>query len=283
MAQILKGKPVTEKLSQEITERISALKEKGWEPQLTVVRLGQNPNDLSYEKGILKKCEKLGIKTKVEEYEESISTEQLIAELERLNKDDKVSGVLVFRPLPKHIDEEKIRTTLDPMKDVDCMNPLNLAKIFESDFSAFVPATPMAAMKVMEHYGIELEGKTVVVMNRSLVFGRPLAMMLLKANATPVICHSRTKDIKKITNEADVCVVAIGRAKSLDKSYFNENSIIIDVGVSMAEDGKIAGDADYENLKDYVQMITPVPGGVGGMTTTILLDQVVKACELKAK
>ncbi|MDO5690434.1 MAG: bifunctional 5,10-methylenetetrahydrofolate dehydrogenase/5,10-methenyltetrahydrofolate cyclohydrolase [Tissierellia bacterium] len=281
MTEILKGKPVADQLKEEIKERVRALQGRNLQPKLTVVRIGANPNDISYEKGILKNCGNLGIETEVIERPQEVTTEEMVELLESLNADDAVSGVLLFRPVPRHVDEEVLRNALDPDKDVDCMNPRNLARVFESDFSRLVPATPMAAMKVMEHYGIELEGKTVAVVNRSLVFGRPIAMMLLSKNATPIICHSRTKDLTEVTKNADVVIVAMGRYASVGKDYVTEDSIVIDVGVSEGADGKVGGDADFEALQDYVKMITPVPGGVGSVTTTILLEQVVKACELK--
>lgn len=281
MTEILKGKPVADQLKEEIKERVKALQGRNLQPKLTVVRIGANPNDISYEKGILKNCGNLGIETEVIERPQEVTTEEMVELLESLNADDAVSGVLLFRPVPRHVDEEVLRNALDPDKDVDCMNPRNLARVFESDFSRLVPATPMAAMKVMEHYGIELEGKTVAVVNRSLVFGRPIAMMLLSKNATPIICHSRTKDLTEVTKNADVVIVAMGRYASVGKDYVTEDSIVIDVGVSEGADGKVGGDADFEALQDYVKMITPVPGGVGSVTTTILLEQVVKACELK--
>lgn len=280
MTQILKGKPVADKIKEEIASKVEMLKGQGFAPKLAIVRVGENANDISYERGILKNSEKLGIETEVIVKDLQVTTEEMLELFEKLNSDKKVSGILLFRPLPKHIDEEALRNAIDPDKDVDCMHPENLARVFQSDFSRLVPATPMAAMKVMEYYGIDLAGKNVAVINRSLVFGRPLAMMLLGKNATPMICHSKTKDMIKVTNEADVVVVAMGRARSLGKEYFNENSIIIDVGVSLDKDGKIGGDANFEELETYVDMITPVPGGVGSVTNTILLEQVVRACEL---
>lgn len=279
MTEILKGKPVADQLKEEMKERIHKLSKVSCTPTLAVVRVGNNANDISYEKGIKKNCETLGIAVDIHELDSEIDTEGLIEKMQQLNAAQEISGILVFRPLPKHIEEDRIRLAIDPGKDVDCMHPLNLARIFESDFSRFVPATPMAAMKMMDHYGIDLEGKNVAIVNRSLVFGRPLAMMLLSANATPMICHSRTQNLKKVLQEADVVIVAMGRAESLDRSMFTPESIIIDVGVSANAEGKVAGDAKYDDLIDFVDKITPVPGGVGSITTTILLDQVVKAAE----
>ena len=279
MADILKGNVVANKIKEKMSEDIEALAKENKVPTLGIVRLGNNPGDISYEKSIIKNCEKIGIKSKVFEKDENIKTEELVELIEELNNDNNISGILVFRPLPKHIDEEVIRNTLSPKKDVDCMHPLNLEKIFEGDMSGFAPCTPKAAMEVLKYYDIPLEGKNVVVVNRSMVVGKPLVMMLLEKNATVTICHSRTQNLNEITKNADIVIVALGKAKFFDESYFNENSIIIDVGVSLDEDGKLSGDADYDKLLPIVDKITPVPGGVGSVTTSILLSQVVLACK----
>ena len=282
MAEILMGKDVADKIKENMVERIKVLNDKGLEPTLAIVRLGEDPSDLSYERGIIKNSEKLGIKTVIKEESRDLKTEGLVKIIEELNEDDKISGILIFRPLPKQIDEELISKIISPEKDVDCMNPLNLAKIFEGDMSGFAPGTPKAAIEILVNNNIELEGKNVVVINRSLVVGKPLAMMLLEKNATVTICHSRTKDLDKITREADIVMTALGRAKFLDEKYFNEDSIIIDIGVSMDEDGKMSGDVDFENVEGKVAKITPVPRGVGSVTNTVLLDNIVKACEKRA-
>lgn len=282
LAEILMGKDVADKIKENMVERIKVLNDKGLEPTLAIVRLGEDPSDLSYERGIIKNSEKLGIKTVIKEESRDLKTEGLVKIIEELNEDDKISGILIFRPLPKQIDEELISKIISPEKDVDCMNPLNLAKIFEGDMSGFAPGTPKAAIEILVNNNIELEGKNVVVINRSLVVGKPLAMMLLEKNATVTICHSRTKDLDKITREADIVMTALGRAKFLDEKYFNEDSIIIDIGVSMDEDGKMSGDVDFENVEGKVAKITPVPRGVGSVTNTVLLDNIVKACEKRA-
>lgn len=281
MTQILRGKDVATQLKEEIKERVQSLKDKGVSPKLAVLRVGENPNDLSYERGILKNCENLGLETEIVAVQEDITTEGLLAEMDKLNKDDKVHGILMFRPLPKHIDEKQMQEAIDPSKDVDCMHPYNLARVFASDKDTLEPATPRSAMEILKYYGFDLTGKRVVIINRSMVLGRPLAMMMLSENASPMICHSKTRDLPALTKAADVVVLAAGRAKSFGEEYFTEDSVIIDVGVSEAEDGSIAGDADYEKLQDKVKAITPVPGGVGSMTTTLLLNQVVRACEMK--
>lgn len=279
MTEILRGKAVADKIKEDIVKKVEELKKKDKYPTLAVVRLGKNPDDIYYEKSIIKNCDTLGIKTHIVEEEVDISSENLIKIIENLNEDESISGVLIFRPLPKHIDEDLIIKTLDPAKDVDGMTPANLSKLFEGDMTGFAPCTPKAAMEILKYYGVELEGKNVVVVNRSLVVGKPLAMMLLEENATVTICHSKTKDLPSVTKEADVVMTALGRAKMFDDKYFNEDSIVIDIGISDDEEGKMSGDIDYENVKDLVKMITPVPGGVGSVTTSLLLKNVVDACK----
>lgn len=283
MDRILTSNDLAVKLEEDIISRVDKLREKNEVPKLAIVRVGENPNDISYEKSLIKKGEKYKIDIKQVLLDESIATEELKSEIEKLNEDDSVTGMIIFRPLPKHIDDEVIQQTVCWKKDVDCMTPTNLAKIFQGDFSSFQPATPYASMKILEYYGIDLEGKSVAIVNRSMVLGKPMAMMVLGKNGTPTICHSRTKDLKKVLKEADVVVTATGRAKSLTREFLTEDSIVIDVGVSMGEDGKLSGDADFEDLKDYVKGITPRLGGVGKITSTLLMDQIVQAKEKSLK
>lgn len=279
MAEILRGKVVADSIKDQIKIDIEELKKGGKEPTLGIVRLGSNPDDISYEKSLIKNCEKLGIDSKVFERNLKITTEELVDLIEKLNKDSSISGIIIFRPLPKHIDGVKIRQAISPDKDVDCMHPLNVANVFEGDMSGFVPGTPKSAMEILLYNKIELEGKNVVVINRSMVLGKPLTMMLLNENATVTICHSRTKNLHEITKAADVVITALGKAKFFDEKYFNENSICIDVGVSLDDDGKLSGDIDYEKVSPVVKAITPVPGGVGSVTTSLLLSQVVETCK----
>ncbi|MDY0234606.1 MAG: bifunctional 5,10-methylenetetrahydrofolate dehydrogenase/5,10-methenyltetrahydrofolate cyclohydrolase [Gudongella sp.] len=279
MTEILKGSIVATSIKEDMKMRINNLKDRNIVPTLGIIRLGDNPSDVSYEKSIIKACEKMDMQAKVFEKDTQIATEDLMELMEELNKNPRISGILLFRPLPNHIDEEKIRNSISPDKDVDCMHPLNLEKIFEGNLGGFSPCTPKAAMEMLLFNDVELEGKDVVVVNRSMVVGKPLVMMLLEKNATVTICHSRTKELKEKTKAADIVVTALGRPKFFTMDYFNPNSIIIDVGVGVTEEGKLSGDVDYEDVSDRVKMITPVPGGVGSVTTTILLNQVVIAAE----
>lgn len=279
MTEILKGNLVATSIKEDMKIRIDNLKARDIVPTLAIIRLGDNPSDVSYEKSIIKACEKMDMEAKVYEKDLEITTEDLINTMAELNNNPTISGILLFRPLPKHINEEKIRNAISPDKDVDCMHPLNLEKIFEGNLEGFSPCTPKAAMETLIFNNVELEGKDVVVVNRSMVVGKPLVMMLLEKNATVTICHSRTRDLKEKTKAADVVITALGRPKFFTMDYFNSNSIVIDVGVGVTEDGKLSGDVDYEDVSESVKMITPVPGGVGSVTTTILLDQVVIAAE----
>lgn len=279
MAEVLKGSVVAKEIKEKIKRDVEELSKVNRVPTLAIVRLGNNPSDISYEKSIIKNCNSVGIDAKVYELELNTTTERLVELIEELNSDSSISGILVFRPLPKHIDEEIIRNTISVKKDIDCMHPWNLEKIFEGDISGFAPCTPKAAMEIIKYYGIPLEGKNVVIVNRSMVVGKPLTMMLLKENATVTICHSKTKDLHTLTNNADIVVVALGTARFFDEKYFNEKSIVIDVGVSEDKNGNISGDVDYEKVEPIVDKITPVPGGVGSVTTSILLSHVVYACK----
>lgn len=279
MAIDLRGKPVGDEIKELIKNKVEELEKENKYPTLAIVRLGDNPDDVYYERSILKNCESVGIKTNPIEKDVNISTEELIDIVEDLNNDDSISGILIFRPLPDHIDEDKVIRTVSPDKDVDSMNPITVNKLFEGDMSGFAPCTPKAAMEILKHYDVELEGKNVVVINRSLVVGKPLAMMLLEENVTVTICHSRTKDLPSITRNADIVMTALGRAKMFNKEYFNENSIVVDIGISDDDEGKMSGDVDYEDVKDLVKMVTPVPGGVGSVTTSLLLKHVVDACK----
>lgn len=279
MERIMSSNELAKQLEEDIISRVKVLAEKNATPKLAIVRVGDNPNDISYEKSLLKKGDSYGIEVEQVILDANIATEELKNKMEELNNNNTVTGIIMFRPLPKHIDEDLIQETISWRKDVDCMSPLNLAKIFQGDFTSFQPATPFASMKILEYYNVDLSGKNVAIVNRSMVLGKPLAMMVLDKNGTPIICHSKTKNLKKILKEADVVVTATGRAKSLTREFLTEDSIVIDVGVSLDSDGKLSGDADYEDLKDYVKGITPRLGGVGKITSTLLMEQIVTAKE----
>ena len=279
MAEILKGKPVADAIRDNLIKDIEVLKEKGVTPTLAVVRVGNRTDDVSYENSILKRCSTMGIETKLFTLDSCIEMEEFINVLDGINKDKNIHGVLTFRPFPKHLDAEVINGFINAEKDSDCMNPENLEKIFEGKMDGVMPCTPEAVMEIIKFYGYNLEGKNIAVINRSMVVGKPLSMMLLAENATVTICHSKSKNLAEITSKADIVITAVGRANMLDNSYFNKDSVVIDVSINDAGNGKICGDVNFELVKENVAAITPVPGGVGSVTTNLLLKHVVEACK----
>lgn len=270
---LLYGSDTAEKIKDEISGMLSELK--GYIPTLGIVRIGSNPADISYEKGAVKKMESLSLKTKVFEFDENISSDDFIDEFKKINEDDEIDGILLFRPLPKHIDEKKVIEVLDERKDLDGISYKNIAKVFAGDESGFAPCTARAVIKILESNNIELEGKNVVVLGRSMVIGKPVAMLAIQKNATVTLCHSKTADLKKMCKNADILIVAIGRAKMINDDYIGEDAVVIDVGINFFE-GKLCGDVDLENVKNAA-MATPVPKGVGAVTTSVLAQHLVIA------
>jgi methylenetetrahydrofolate dehydrogenase (NADP+)/methenyltetrahydrofolate cyclohydrolase len=234
---------------------------------------------LSYERGILRGCEALAINGRVLELPEDVSQEQLLDEIEVANKNSEIHGIMVFRPLPAHIDPNAVAEAINPDKDIDCMSPINLERVFEGKSKSFVPCTPKAVIEMLKFYDIPLEGANVVIAGRSLVVGKPLAMLMLDENATVTICHSRTHSMNEVTKKADIVVAAIAKAKFMGEDYFTEDSVVIDVGINDDGQGKICGDVDYDNVVDKVKAISPAIGGIGTITSTILLSHIVDACE----
>ncbi|MDS1003466.1 bifunctional 5,10-methylenetetrahydrofolate dehydrogenase/5,10-methenyltetrahydrofolate cyclohydrolase [Clostridium sporogenes] len=279
MTKILYGNEVALKIKEDLNLRIDKLKEKNIIPKLAILRMGNKQDDISYERSIIKNCEKLNIETKVYELKEDILENGFLKLMEELNGEKNIHGILVFRPYPKHLNESIINSAIALNKDIDCMHPLNLEKIFEGDLDGFMPCTPEAVMEILKYYDIDLKGKNIAIINRSMVVGKPLAMMALSNNATVTICHSRTVDLPSITKKADIVVTAIGKAKLIKEEYFNKDSIVIDVSINVDENGKLCGDVDFENVQDKVKAITPVPKGVGSVTTTLLLKHIVEAAE----
>ncbi len=282
-SQIIKGKPVADKITEDLKKEVKNLNEMGINPKLAIVRVGERPDDLAYERGALKRCQNIGIETEVVELDENISQDEFIKAVHKLNEDDKVNGILTFRPLPKHLSEDEIKYEINPKKDIDCFNPINTAKIVENDKTGYPPCTPTAVIEILKHYGINLTGANIVVLGRSMVVGKPLSMLLLNENATVNICHSKTRNLPEIASQADILVAAVGRAKMVKKDYVKDGAIVIDVGVNVDDQGNLCGDVDMEDVLDKVSMITPVPGGVGAVTTSILATNIVKACKLQNK
>lgn len=280
MGEIIKGKPVGDALSEVLKGECEALVKDGIQPKLAILRVGAKPNDLSYEKGALKKCDTIGIVAEVTELPEDTTQEQYIEALEKLNKDSSVHGILTFRPLPKGIDEEVIKNVIAPEKDVDCFSPMNTAKLMEGDKTGFPPCTPTAVVEILKHYNVPLKGAKVVVLGRSMVVGKPVSMLLLGENATVTICHSKTQDLQKVCADADVLVAGVGRARMVTADYVKEGAVVIDVGINAKpEGGGICGDVDTDDVVGKASMVTPVPAGVGSVTTSILAKHVIKACK----
>lgn len=281
MAKQLLGKEVTAALNERIKANVAALKEKGINPTLGIIRVGENGSDISYERGATKRCETLGVACEKFLLPEDVSEEELLATIDKVNKDDSIHGVLLFRPLPKHLNQSVIENALDPAKDVDCMTDGSMSGVFTGKQVGFPPCTPQACMEILDHYGIDCTGKKAVVIGRSLVVGKPAAMMLIKKNATVTVCHTRTVDMPSVVKEADIVIVAAGRAGVVDDTYLKPGQTVIDVGINVNAEGKLCGDVDFAKAEPIVDAITPVPGGVGSVTTSVLVGHVVEAAMRK--
>jgi len=273
--ELYKGKPVADRIREEIKEKVGEYEKKGIRPQLAILRVGQNPEDIAYEQRVLKNCQTCGILAQVRECPENTTTEEFLVILQECNSNREIHGILIFRPLPRHMDSEKISLLVAPEKDSDCMNPQNLNKLFLGDTEGILPCTPEAVRELLLHYTGSLVGRNVVIVNRSLVLGKPLAMLLLEENATVTICHSKTKDLAEITKKADVVVTGVGRAGYFGKEYFGEHSVVMDVGINEKEGG-ICGDVDMDAVSGQIKGISPVPGGVGAVTSMLLLRNVLR-------
>ena len=279
MGQIIKGKPVADAITAELQKDVEALKAQGITPKLKIVRVGAREDDLAYERGALSRMEKCGIAAEVLELPVDIEQADFVKALKAVNDDPAVHGILLFRPLPKQLDMEEIKFVVDAVKDIDCMNPLNAEKIFEGDKTGYPPCTSQACVEILDHYGVELKGKNVAVVGRSMVVGKPLAMLLLDKNATVTICHSRTADLPAVCRQNDVVIAAVGRAEMVKGDFINEGTVVIDVGINVNAEGKLCGDVKFDECVEKASMITPVPAGVGSFTTSVLAKHVVKACK----
>jgi len=289
MAKQLLGKEVVAALNERIIAKAEALKANGVTPTLGIVRVGENESDLSYERGATKRCEKLGVEYKKYLLPADATQEQVLAVIDEVNKDDSIHGVLLFRPLPKHLNQDEIEQALDPAKDVDCMTNGSMAGVFTGKDLGYPPCTPQACMEILDHYGIDCTGKKAVVVGRSLVVGKPAAMMLMGKNATVTVCHTKTVDVPAIAREADILISCAGVLNSLTKEYVRPGQVVIDVSINWDPEkinkkggkGAIAGDAVFDEVEPIVEAITPVPGGVGSVTTSVLVGHVVEAAMRK--
>lgn len=281
MAKQLLGKEVTAALNERIKADVATLNAKGIKPTLGIIRVGERPDDLSYERGATKRCETLGVEYKKFLLPADVTQEELLKVVDQVNKDDNIHGVLMFRPLPKHIDQTLVENALAAEKDVDCQTDASLGGVFTGKKVGFPPCTPQACMEILDHYGIDCTGKKAVVIGRSLVVGKPAAMMLIKKNATVTTCHTRTIDMPSVAREAEILIVAAGRAGVVGAEYVSPGQTVIDVGINVNEEGKLCGDVNYAEVEPIVDAITPVPGGVGSVTTSVLVGHVVEAAMRK--
>ena len=277
MATILKGAEVVSALNERIRAEADALKAGGMIPALAVVRVGERADDIAYERGILKRAESVGVAVRLFALPETATERELLDTIRQINESDAIHGCLIFRPLPKGIDDEKIRAALLPEKDVDGITDGSLAGVFADTKRGFPPCTAAACIEILDHYGIDPLGKKAVVIGRSLVIGKPVAMMLLQKHATVTICHTKTKNMPEVTRQADILIVAAGRAGVVGAEYVSAGQTVLDVGINFTPEGKMVGDVDFEAVEPAVGAITPVPGGVGTVTTSVLMAHVVEA------
>lgn len=276
MAKIIDGKAVSAAIKEEVKKEVAKLKEGGREVCLAVIQVGNNPASTVYVGNKKKACEYVGIKSLAYEIPQETTEEELLRLIEKLNKDNEVNGILVQLPLPKHIDEDKVIQAISPLKDVDGFHPMNVGNLSIGK-KGFVSCTPYGIIKLLKRNDIEIEGKHCVIIGRSNIVGKPMSMLLLRENATVTIVHSRTKNIKELTRQADILIVAIGKPKFVTEEYVKDGAVVIDVGINRDENNKLCGDVDYEAVLDRVSAITPVPGGVGPMTIAMLMNNCVEA------
>lgn len=279
MAELLKGAPVAGAITRRNVQAVEELKDRGIDPTLAIIRLGEKPGDLSYEKGAMKRADKTGVKVKQFVFPEDMTEKKLISEIKKINADDSIHGVLMFRPLPAHIDEKAVCETLAPEKDMDGITSGSMAGVFMDTEIGYPPCTAEAVMEILDHYDVQLKGSKVTVFGRSLVIGKPVAMMLMGRHATITVCHSRTAidDFRDAGRNADIVVSALGRAKMIGSEILGSGQTVIDVGINVDEEGNLCGDVNFDEAEPEAAAITPVPGGVGSVTTAVLMKHVIQA------
>ena len=276
MAQLIDGKLISQQIKDELKEKVAELKANGTEICLAVIQVGNDPASTVYVGNKKKACEYIGIKSLAYELAEETTEEELLELIDKLNKDDSVDGILVQLPVPKHINDERIINAISPKKDVDGFSPASVGALSIGQ-KGFVSCTPAGIIQLLKRSNIEIEGKECVVIGRSNIVGKPMAMLLLRENGTVTVCHSRTKNIKEVCKRADILVAAVGKPKMIDASYVKEGAVVIDVGIHRNENNKLCGDVDYESVEPVASAITPVPGGVGPMTIAMLMNNCVEA------
>ena len=278
MSTVINGRELADQMQAEIQKDVEKMTQQGIQPGLVVLLVGENPASQTYVRNKERAAAKIGILSKVEKLPETISEEELLAEIDKYNQDSRFHGILVQLPLPKHIDEEKILLAIDPKKDVDGFHPMNLGRLFVGK-PEMIPCTPYGIMKMFEAYDIDLTGKRAVVIGRSNIVGKPMAQLLLMKNATVTIAHSKTEHLAEVAKEADILVVAIGRGHFVTKEFVEPGAVVIDVGMNRNQEGKLIGDVAFDEVSEIASYITPVPKGVGPMTITMLMYQTVEAAK----
>ena len=274
----LRGKKVSDGIKEYVSKELETL---SFVPKLAIVRVGENPDDMSYERGATKKLKSFGLDVASYVFPQDISDEDFKKAFRDINEDDEVTGILLLRPLPRTINEKDIENMINPKKDLDGISPINIAKVFVGDTTGFSPCTAEAVIEVLKAYDIELTGKRVTVVGRSMVVGKPVSMLLLKENATVTMTHTRTVDLKKTCSDAEIVIAAAGRAKMLNSDYCRQDAVMIDVGINVDENGKLCGDVDYATLDGKASAATPVPGGVGTVTTAVLAKHLIHAAKMR--
>ena len=280
MAVLLTGKEVSNAVKERVAEDVKTLAQSGITPTLAILRVGERPDDLSYERSAIKVAATLGLGVRSIVLPADATQEQIEAAIDGINDDASIHGCLMFRPLPKGIDETALCNRLDARKDMDGIGLSSLAGIFAGTGQGYAPCTAQACIEICDYYNVPVQGKRVVVIGRSLVIGKPVSMLFLQRNATVTICHSRSENLAEITREADVVVCATGRAKAYDARYFSAGQTVIDVGINVDDQGNLCGDVDFDSVEPIVATITPVPRGVGSVTTALLMEHVVKAASM---
>lgn len=273
--EILKGLPVANAINEKLMEQVKSIE--GPLPHLAIIRVGERPDDCSYERGAVKKMDKVGVRCTTYTFDADIDNETFQAEFDKINENPNIDGILMLRPLPKQLDEKQIENKIDPRKDLDGISPLNLAKVYAGDESGYAPCTAEAVIEMLDYAGIDIKGKRVTVVGRSLVIGKPVSMLLMKRNATVTVCHTKTVDMAGTCKNAEILVAAAGSARMIKKEYVADGAVVIDVGINVDDEGSLCGDVDFDAISDIAAIATPVPGGVGSVTTSVLAKHLVKA------
>ena len=280
--KIISGKEVAEHITKDIKDKMKRLQSGNKRlPKLVIIRVGEKPDDLSYQKGAIKRMNMVGIMHEEVHFGENVSKEEFYTKFDEINNDESVDGILVLRPLPKHLDEDRLMNTINPKKDIDAISPVSLGKIMTGDKNGFAPCTAAGVIEILKYAGVKIRGKKVTIIGRSNVVGRPLALLFVSEDATVTVCHSFTADVKQAGKNAEILVASCGKAKLINSEYVADNAVVVDVGINFDENGKLWGDVDVNDTEAVAAACTPVPGGVGAVTTSMLAKQLLLAYEAK--